>query len=238
MNEDEFPETDVNDRKLIKGVKNSMNKMVRVAILVGVLIGTFSPMMFDETNSSQSTFIMYPVVTFLVGILSFILVKKVWVGPIVTLMGGFISAMVFSNLSPWMWVIAYTFVSLLGSLIGAGIEKIKYKKIKTTLKAVIVIVGVLIAIISFVTFSFLQGMSSDKSEEKKVIAQAEKYLEKEDPNGNYKIYDVLYDNMGNFDQFEYAAKVRNLDDGEEFLIFYNEQTKQMEDSRKYPDEFK
>lgn len=80
-------------------------------------------------------------------------------------------------------------------------------------------------------------MTPDKSEEKKVIEQTEEYLEIEYPDVDYENYDVLYDNMGNFDQFEYAAKVRDLDSGEEFLVYYNDNSKQMEDSIKYSDEF-
>ena len=43
--------------------------------------------------------------------------------------------------------------------------------------------------------------------------------------------------MGNFDQFEYAAKVRDLDTGDEFWVYYNDQTKKMEESLKYSEEF-
>ncbi len=49
----------------------------------------------------------------------------------------------------------------------------------------------------------------------------------------FEIYDVLYDNMGNYTLFDYAAKVRNLNTGEEFLVYYNEQAGQMEDTLKY-----
>ena len=72
-------------------------------------------------------------------------------------------------------------------------------------------------------------MSPNKVEEEKVKTQAEEFLNS-NYDGEYEIYDVLYDNMGNFN-FEYAAKVRNKSTGEEFLIYYNDELQTMEDSR-------
>ncbi|WP_286184817.1 hypothetical protein [Bacillus sp. SD075] len=46
-------------------------------------------------------------------------------------------------------------------------------------------------------FSFTQSMKADPDEEKKVLDQAERYLEKTFDEGT-EIYDVLYDNMGNW----------------------------------------
>ncbi|MEH7174297.1 hypothetical protein, partial [Priestia megaterium] len=43
------------------------------------------------------------------------------------------------------------------------------------------------------------------------------------------IYDTLYDNMGNF-PFEYAAKVTNEKDQTNFLVYYNDEVNEMEDS--------
>lgn len=231
-------EIDENDRKLVKGIQKKMNKMIWVAILTAVLIGSFSPMMFGQgsANNSQATIVIYLISTFFIGMLSFVLVKKLWVGPVVTLLGGLISAITFSShLSTIAWIGLYAISSLLGAFVGAGIEKIKYKKLKITFRVLIGITGVSLALISFLLFIFFTDMNPSKSEENKVIAQAEEYLETEYPDGNYEIYDVLYDNMGNYYYFEYAAKVRNLDNGDDFLVYYNDQSKQMEDSIKYPD---
>ncbi|MUK90638.1 hypothetical protein GMD78_19975 [Ornithinibacillus sp. L9] len=76
-------------------------------------------------------------------------------------------------------------------------------------------------------------MTPKKAEEEKVIEQAEEYLEGNYEINQYEIYDVLYDNMGNYGAFEYAAKVRELNSGKDFLVYYNEQTNQMEDSLNY-----
>ena len=73
-------------------------------------------------------------------------------------------------------------------------------------------------------------MSPNKSEEEKVKIQAEEFLNA-NYDGEYEIYDVLYDNMGNFNYFKYAAKVRDKSTGEDFLIYYNDGLQEMEDSR-------
>lgn len=231
---------DENDQKLVKGIQKRINKMIWIAILTAILVGSFSPMMFGQNSASysQSTIVIYLIIAFFIGTLSFILVKKLWVGAIVTLLGGLISVLIFSpHLSSVAWIAVYAIASLFGALVGAGIERVRYEKLKITFKVLISIVGVLLAAVSFLFFIFFKDMSPSKSEEKKVIAQAEEYLETEYPNGNYEIYDVLYDNMGNYYEFDYAAKVRNLDNGDDFLVYYNDQSKQMEDSIKYSDEF-
>lgn len=221
----------------MRDVKGITFKMTWIAVLAGVSMAAFSPLMFFNLTHSQALYIIYPIAAIFIGLLAYSFVKEVWAGPVVILIGGFISAVTFSYLSSWIWIIIYAISSLLGSFSGVGIQKLKYPKIKITFKVLISICGVLLTMISLLYFSFFLGMTPDKSEEKKVITQAEEYLKTEYPNGNYKIYDVLYDNMGNFDQFEYAAKVRKTDDGEEFLVYFNENAGQMENSLKYADEF-
>ena len=73
-------------------------------------------------------------------------------------------------------------------------------------------------------------MSPNKSEEEKVKMQAEEFLNS-NYDGEYEIYDVLYDNMGNFNYFKYAAKVRDKSTEEDFLVYYNDDLQEMEDSR-------
>ena len=73
-------------------------------------------------------------------------------------------------------------------------------------------------------------MSPNKSEEEKVKMQAEEFLNS-NYDGEYEIYDVLYDNMGNFNYFKYAAKVRDKSTEEDFLVYYNDELQEMEDSR-------
>lgn len=95
------------------------------------------------------------------------------------------------------------------------------------------IIGVIIAVISLFLLVFIDDMTPDKFEERVIIEQAEEYLEEHYDTEEYEIYDVLYDNMGNYTLFDYAAKVRNSTTGEEFLIYYNKQANQMEDSLRY-----
>ena len=73
-------------------------------------------------------------------------------------------------------------------------------------------------------------MSPNKPEKEKVKMQAEEFLNS-NYDGEYEIYDVLYDNMRNFNYFEYAAKVRDKSTGEVFLVYYNDELQEMEDSR-------
>lgn len=102
----------------------------------------------------------------------------------------------------------------------------KSKKILLTLLGVflIILTGVVILV-----FSFTQSMKADLDEEKKVKHQAERYLEKNFEDGT-EIYDVLHDNMGNWGYFDYAAKVEHEKYGTQFLVFFNDETGEMEDT--------
>ncbi|MFA1710553.1 hypothetical protein ACDX66_02450 [Peribacillus frigoritolerans] len=102
----------------------------------------------------------------------------------------------------------------------------KTKKILLTLLGVfsIILVGVVILL-----FSFTQSMKADPDEEKKIRVQAERYLEETFEEGT-EIYDVLYDNMGNRGYFEYAAKVKHEKYRTQFLVFFNDETGEMEDT--------
>ncbi|MFJ9385707.1 hypothetical protein ACIROD_18440 [Peribacillus sp. NPDC101481] len=101
-----------------------------------------------------------------------------------------------------------------------------------TKKILLALLGVFFIILSGVMllmFSFTQSMKADPDEEKKVRDQAERYLEKTFDEGT-EIYDVLYDNMGNWGHFEYAAKVKHEKYGTQFLVFFNDETGEMEDT--------
>lgn len=102
-------------------------------------------------------------------------------------------------------------------------------KTKKILLILLVIFLFILAGIVILMYSFTQGMKGNPQEEKKVRDQAEEYVEQ-----NFKhetdIYDVLYDNMGNFEEFEYAAKVREEKYGTDFLVYSNVHTKKMEDT--------
>jgi len=164
-------EVDNDDQKLMKGIKFSLFKTMVTAILLGVLVGIFGSMMFFNFNINevQAVFVFYSIVNFFIGLLSFVLLKRIWMGPLLTLISGIISSIIFSNISFWIWIIVYTFVSLLGSLTGKGIEKIKSSKVKVTLKALISVVGAIITLIILLVLSFIMGMTPDSSEERKVI---------------------------------------------------------------------
>lgn len=78
-------------------------------------------------------------------------------------------------------------------------------------------------------YSFNQGMKADPEEEDKIRSTAEQYL-KTTFTTEMEIYDVLFDNMGNQANFDYAAKVRDNQSGTEFLVYVNNETGEVEDS--------
>lgn len=108
------------------------------------------------------------------------------------------------------------------SLIEGGADLNKY------LKIILGVLGVLLLGIGLLVVTFILEMKPDKDEEEKIWSQAEAYLE-DNFNDNFEIYDTLYDNMGNFG-FEYAAKVRDKKTNTQFLVYYDDETKQMVDT--------
>lgn len=101
--------------------------------------------------------------------------------------------------------------------------------LKKVLVGLLVLVGLVVIAIVILAFSFVQGMKGDSEEEKKVRQQAEQYVREHFEAGTTSIYDVLYDNMGNF-HFEYAAKVQHETYGTNFLVYLDEDTGQMVDT--------
>ncbi|RAK23064.1 hypothetical protein B0I26_10115 [Anoxybacillus vitaminiphilus] len=89
--------------------------------------------------------------------------------------------------------------------------------------------GILALCIGLFCFSFIQDMKEDEDEARKVKIQAQEYI-KNTFKDETAIYDTLFDNMGNFPTFEYAAKAENKKDHTQFLVYYNNETKQMEDT--------
>ncbi|MFB1083395.1 hypothetical protein [Jeotgalibacillus sp. JSM ZJ347] len=89
--------------------------------------------------------------------------------------------------------------------------------------------GVFIAGAGILFFTFVQSMKADPGEERYIEEVADEYL-RERIEADTEIYDVLYDNMGNFPEFEYAANVRHLGDGTEFLVYERQTTGEVTDN--------
>lgn len=70
-----------------------------------------------------------------------------------------------------------------------------------------------------------------KNEKKKVISQTEQYLYDTYPTMKYEIYDFINDNDESYDNFEYAAMVRNTETTETFVVYENMDKKQIEDTQ-------
>ncbi|WKA59789.1 hypothetical protein QWY16_06690 [Planococcus shenhongbingii] len=99
---------------------------------------------------------------------------------------------------------------------------------RKAIKVVLVLLAVIALGMGLLIVSFLWSMKPDKDEEEKIRGQAEVYIE-ENFNKDFEIYDVLYDNMGNF-TFDYAAKVRDKKSSTEFLVYYDENAQEMVDT--------
>lgn len=85
----------------------------------------------------------------------------------------------------------------------------------------VVIVGVLFVL-------FWWSMKPNSKEVTKTKEMAVPYIQNTFGK-EAEIFDVLYDNMGNFSQFTYAANVRHKD-GTDFLVYRNEETNQIENT--------
>ncbi|AMA73949.1 MULTISPECIES: hypothetical protein [Aneurinibacillus] len=90
--------------------------------------------------------------------------------------------------------------------------------------------GICLLLVVSLVISFKIGTKGSEKEMAKIKAQAESYV-KERFTRPMKVYDSMYDNMGNFSYFDYAAKVYSVNENNlSFLVFYNQDTKQLEDN--------
>lgn len=96
------------------------------------------------------------------------------------------------------------------------------------LKILLFFFGAIVIGIGLLIVTFVLGMRPDKDKEEQVRIQAEQYLE-DNFNEDFEVYDTLFDNMGNF-EFEYAAKALDKKNNTQFLVYYDDETKQMVDT--------
>jgi len=99
---------------------------------------------------------------------------------------------------------------------------------KTLAKWVVSIAAIVAIILGFIVFSFLYEMKSSPKEEEKAISEGKQYI-KNNFNQHVSITGSFYDNMGNFN-FDYAAKAHDKQNDLNFLVYYNAETAQMEDT--------
>ncbi|MBD3109942.1 hypothetical protein IEO70_16505 [Bacillus sp. AGMB 02131] len=101
--------------------------------------------------------------------------------------------------------------------------------LKKVLIGVLILLGVSALAIAIIAFSFAQAMKSDPDEEKRVKDAAEQYIIEHFAD-EVTAFDTLFDGMGNFDGFEYAAVARHEKSGTDFLIYHDDYTGQMTDT--------
>ncbi|MBX0358518.1 hypothetical protein [Halobacillus sp. Nhm2S1] len=85
------------------------------------------------------------------------------------------------------------------------------------MKAVLWIIGSIGVIVVAMVLLFIYEMTPNAKMETKAREIGEDYIHKHF-DGQAEVYDVLYDNMGNF-EFDYAAKVTHTSTGVDFLIY-------------------
>ncbi|QXE02343.1 hypothetical protein [Terribacillus sp. DMT04] len=98
----------------------------------------------------------------------------------------------------------------------------------TFLKVILGIIIGAVVIIAFLAVSFITEMSPDSEKEEAIKNKASGYLN-ENFSEDFEIVDTLYDNMGNF-EFEYAAKARSTNNGIEFFIYEDDDTRKLIDT--------
>lgn len=84
-------------------------------------------------------------------------------------------------------------------------------------------------IVGFLIVIFIVDMTPDAGKEEEVKEKASAYLDAHF-SGQMEMYDTLYDNMGNFNGFDYAAKVRNTTNGVDFTVYEDAASGEMVDT--------
>ncbi|CDQ19337.1 hypothetical protein SAMN05192559_10110 [Halobacillus karajensis] len=90
-------------------------------------------------------------------------------------------------------------------------------------------IGCVVGLVGLIIIIFIVEMTPSTGKEEEVKEKASAYLESQF-SGQMEIYDTLYDNMGNFNGFEYAAKVTNTTNGVDFLVYEQKDTGEMVDT--------
>ncbi|WP_431803213.1 hypothetical protein [Halobacillus andaensis] len=99
---------------------------------------------------------------------------------------------------------------------------------KRGIKVLLFVLGAIVLLIGGIIVVFIVSMTPEAEKEEKVTKQAEEYMSKHFDH-EFEIYDTLYDNMGNF-EFEYAAKVRDIEGEIDFLVYESGTTSSMTDT--------
>jgi hypothetical protein len=102
-------------------MKKSVNKIIAFFMLIVILLVIYGSMILFNMNEFLSILIIYPISSFLIGILSFILFKNIWEGPSATFLVSIICMFTIFKTTFWIWILIYVFICLLGSFIGKGL---------------------------------------------------------------------------------------------------------------------
>lgn len=101
---------------------------------------------------------------------------------------------------------------------------------KGFLKTIFWIFGGIVVLLAILIFLFRMGLEGSDTKREEIMKEAQVYV-KEKFQKKMTVSESIYDSGENFPYFDYAAKVRSdEDDNLIFFVFYNEKTKQLEDS--------
>lgn len=105
---------------------------------------------------------------------------------------------------------------------------------KKAFKIFSVMLGVVLAGIVFLVILFIVDMTPSKSKEAETRELAEQYLKENYPDEDVEIARILYDNMGNYGSFDYAAVVQYKDLSKSFfLVYYDESIDRVVESKSH-----
>ncbi|SDB83905.1 hypothetical protein SAMN05421734_101363 [Pelagirhabdus alkalitolerans] len=101
-----------------KPIKETNKESVTTILLIIASIGIFGFIMSMNMNIFLTLLTIYPIASFVIGLVSYIVSRRVWIGVASVLLGGLFSLLPYFTADYWVFVILYTFVSLLGALIS------------------------------------------------------------------------------------------------------------------------
>lgn len=112
------------EQNLIKRIQRRNYRSIVLSVLVGILLCMFTLTAF-RANLFELIIWVYPLVTIILGLISTIILKDVFSGPVVILIVTLICSLFLRINGFWFWILVYFIFSLGGSLVGIWINKLR-----------------------------------------------------------------------------------------------------------------
>ncbi|WP_426355340.1 hypothetical protein [Exiguobacterium sp. R-39] len=98
----------------------------------------------------------------------------------------------------------------------------------TFAKKVLILFGVMVVMSGLVIFLYVQSMEPDEPEADRVVRETKAYISKHFRQA--EVTSVFYDATGRYIEFDYAVQMKDRMIGTEFLVYVDQQTKQVTDT--------